>query len=187
MRCQQQAVLQRAVFENGPSQHSPQIVARRTSGGPKVVLRRKALAYITCGVRLLVFEHVDFPEAGIQVPAGTIEPGEEPAAAALREAFEETGLARLQLVDFLGARRRDMSDVGLPEIHERHFFHLQYDGAAPASWQHDECHASDASGPIRFRLYWTPLPDGVPELIAGHGDLLPMLIDRLTRVGQKIW
>jgi len=49
---------------------------------------QKVLAYVTWGDKLLVFSHPDFPEAGIQVPAGTIEPGEEPEAAVLREAFE---------------------------------------------------------------------------------------------------
>ena len=39
-------------------------------------LVEKAFAYITRDDELLVFRHVDSPEAGIQVPAGTIEPGE---------------------------------------------------------------------------------------------------------------
>lgn len=47
-------------------------------------IRRKAFAYITHQQRLLVFEHPDSPEAGIQVPAGSIEPGETPQAGTLR-------------------------------------------------------------------------------------------------------
>ena len=46
----------------------------------------KVLAYVTRlrngDVELLVFDHRDAPEAGIQVPAGTIEPGESPDVAA---------------------------------------------------------------------------------------------------------
>lgn len=45
---------------------------------------RKAFAYITQGNSLLIFEHEDAPEAGIQVPAGSIEAGETPEEAALR-------------------------------------------------------------------------------------------------------
>jgi 8-oxo-dGTP pyrophosphatase MutT (NUDIX family) len=43
------------------------------------------------GPELLVFEHTDVP-AGVQVPAGTVEPGEDVRAAALRELVEETGI-----------------------------------------------------------------------------------------------
>jgi 8-oxo-dGTP pyrophosphatase MutT (NUDIX family) len=59
------------------------------------------------GAELLLFQH---PHAGIQVPAGTIEPGEEPQAAALREAAEETGLTAFAAVRPLGYR-----DEVLPE------------------------------------------------------------------------
>lgn len=52
------------------------------------------------GIELLLFEH---PYAGLQIPAGTVEAGEAPHAAALREAAEETGLADLHLVAVLGA------------------------------------------------------------------------------------
>ena len=48
---------------------------------------------------LLLFEH---PAAGIQIPAGTVEVGETPAAAALREAAEETGLTDLTIRQYLG-------------------------------------------------------------------------------------
>jgi ADP-ribose pyrophosphatase YjhB (NUDIX family) len=43
------------------------------------------------GPELLVFEHADEP-AGVQVPAGTVEPGEDVRAAAIRELHEETGV-----------------------------------------------------------------------------------------------
>ena len=59
---------------------------------PVPVIVEKAVCYITRDRRILVFEHPGAPDAGIQVPAGTIEPGEDPARAALREAAEESGL-----------------------------------------------------------------------------------------------
>ena len=62
----------------------------------------KVYTYITQGKRLLVFRHVDFPAAGIQIPGGTIEYGESPEAAALREAGEETGLQDLVVNGYLG-------------------------------------------------------------------------------------
>lgn len=51
------------------------------------------------GPELCVFEH---PSAGIQLPAGTLEVGEDPLAGALREAFEETGLDGLRVESELG-------------------------------------------------------------------------------------
>lgn len=59
------------------------------------------------GPELLLFQH---PFAGIQLPAGTIEPGEAPATAAFREATEETGLARFASITALGFRDEALSD-----------------------------------------------------------------------------
>ncbi|WP_240203208.1 NUDIX domain-containing protein [Streptomyces actuosus] len=44
-----------------------------------------------CGTELLVFEHRDHADAGVQVPAGGVEAGELLGRAALREVEEETG------------------------------------------------------------------------------------------------
>ncbi len=144
------------------------------------VLKHKVFAYITHGRRLLVFRHPESPEAGIQVPAGTVQPGEDLEAAVLRVATEETWRTDLVLVRFLGEEVRDRSDVGRDEIHHRHFYHLRCTGDPPATWRHWETDPSDGSpGPIPFDFFWAPLPDGVPELIAGHGKLLPQLLASL--------
>ena len=55
-------------------------------------LREKVLCFVVPGNQLLVFDHADHPEAGVQVPAGGVEAGEVPAQAAVRELFEESGL-----------------------------------------------------------------------------------------------
>jgi thiosulfate/3-mercaptopyruvate sulfurtransferase len=66
--------------------------AEATDPTPNV---RKAFAYITRSsvqeMELLVFAHTD-PELGIQVPKGTVEAGETPAEAALREGLRRDGL-----------------------------------------------------------------------------------------------
>src|SRR6266540_2571392 len=96
--------------------------------GPPV-LKRKGFAYITHrgarGIRLLIFSHPRAPEAGLQVPAGSLDEGETPEAGALREAHEETGLADLEVVGFLGEQLRDARAVGKNELHHRYFFHLR--------------------------------------------------------------
>ena len=123
-----------------------------------------------------MFRQVDFPEAGIQVPAGTVMPNEELTAAVLREAHEETGLERLVVKSYLGEQLRNMQDFGKAEVHQRHFFHLSCEGTTPTQWQHDENHAGDGDGaPIRFEFFWAKIPDQIPELIGDHDVMVPRL------------
>ena len=86
--------------------------------------RHRAYAYITNGSRLLLFIQPEAPEAGIQVPAGTIEPGENLQDAVIREAKEEMGLTELRCERFLAQDTRDMRDCGRDELQYRWFFHL---------------------------------------------------------------
>ena len=101
----------------------------------------KALAYILNGERLLVLRPIDQPyeQTGIQVPGGTVQPGETPAQAVLREACEETGLTDLALIRSLGRIRYDISPLR-PEIQRRHFFHLATNGPVPERWNSAEQH-----------------------------------------------
>lgn len=153
------------------------------------VLKRKAFAYVThhhpvYGERLLVFSHPNAPEAGIQVPAGTLRPDESPEAGALREAREETGLTDLEVVGFLGERTFDLAPFGRDEVHQRFFFHVRYRGDPPEVWRNHEPDPDTGGDDLPlFELFWASLPDGVPELIADHGVMLPALIDRLHAEG----
>lgn len=54
---------------------------------------------------LLLFEH---PTAGIQIPAGTVDPEEDPTDAVMREALEETGLESLHFLCKIGESREDL-------------------------------------------------------------------------------
>ena len=140
----------------------------------------KVFAYITRQNKLLIFRHTDFPEAGLQVPAGTVLTDEDYATAVLREAQEETGLSQLTIRSYLGEQIRNMHDVGKDEVHHRHFFHLLCGGDPPDRWQHDETSPSDGGvAPIHFEFFWAVLPDDIPELIADHGIMLPRLVERM--------
>jgi len=144
---------------------------------------RKAYAYITRGSQLLIFSHPDFPDAGLQVPGGTVQPDEAPSETVLREAHEETGLTQLRLGAFLGEQQRDLSDFGKAEIHHRYFYHVWCEEDTPAAWQHDETDPSDDPiyhVPIRLAFFWVALPDGVPPLIADHDALVPALCKHLS-------
>lgn len=139
-------------------------------------IKHKVLAYITNQGRLLVFRHLDSPEAGIQVPGGTVEPNEDFATAVLREAQEETGLSDFVIEAYLGEQIRSMADVNSDEVHHRHFYHLRHEGNPSSQWQHDENDPSDSSpSPIRLEFFWARLPDQIPELICDQGIMLPRL------------
>jgi len=116
----------------------------------------KVLAYVTQGEQLLVFRQPLFPELGVQVPGGSVEPGEALQAAVLREAREETGLDALELGAYLGSATYELK-VDTGPAHLRHFFHLIHDGAAPPRWQHREAEPGSRGVPNRFELWWEPL------------------------------
>lgn len=142
-------------------------------------LVQKVFAYITHEGRLLVFDHVDFPEDAPQVPAGKRSEDEDPGDAVLREAWEETGLDGLTIASFLG--EIDFSWPGDDRVFRRRFYHLVCPDSPGERWQHYEAHPSEgAPDPILFELYWVDLPDGVPELAPGHDPFLQQLIARMN-------
>jgi hypothetical protein len=69
-----------------------------------MIQKHKVAAYITQADWLLVFSEPAYPAAGTQIPGGTIQPGEDPDSAVLREAEEETGLTGLRIRRYLGTR-----------------------------------------------------------------------------------
>jgi 8-oxo-dGTP diphosphatase len=145
----------------------------------------KVVAYITHGDRLLVFRHTEHPEAGIQVPGGTMEPGESPDEAVLREAQEETGLDALEIRAFLGVQETDLARVGLEGLGYRYVYHLELRGGAPESWLHYESTPSDGTpGPIEFEFFWVQFPDEVPELAGDQGAFLGRLEVNLRQASE---
>lgn len=144
-------------------------------------IKRKALAYITHGSRLLVFRQPDFPAAGLQVPGGSMRDDERPEDAVLREAFEETGLLDLTLGAFLGDARHDYSLFGQDEIHHRFYYHLVAGGEVPDLWQHTERDPSEGDyESVLFELFWVDLPNGVPSLIRYRDE---KILDLLLELG----
>lgn len=138
----------------------------------------KVVAYIIRDGRLLVFTHADHEsplQAGLQVPAGTVRPGELPRAAVLREAFEETDLSGLRIERFLGVAEYDARPYRT-EIHVRHFFHLSVDApSVPERWTAYE-YGDGAGKPIRFEVFWIPL-EQAHVVSAGQAALLGRVFD----------
>jgi ADP-ribose pyrophosphatase YjhB (NUDIX family) len=116
---------------------------------------------------LLVFDHRDHPAAGTQVPAGTVDDGEEPSASVVREVFEETGV-RTRVVRELG-----VVDAVAPrgELRRNHFFELATDETRGA-WEHI-VHGKGGDRGLVFLCRFVPL-EPLPDLIA-DADLLGSL------------
>jgi|MDSZ01.2.fsa_nt_gb 8-oxo-dGTP pyrophosphatase MutT (NUDIX family) len=106
---------------------------------------------------LLVFRHPN-PEAGVQVPKGTIDPAEGPGEAVLRELEEESGLTIEDLGRVRMLRADRWRDPARPEDPWtiRHFFTIETNEQRQR-WQHVVTGAGLDQGMV-FEYYWVPLP-----------------------------
>jgi 8-oxo-dGTP pyrophosphatase MutT (NUDIX family) len=143
-------------------------------------MRHKVLAFITrhppTQRQVLVFAHRDYPQAGLQVPAGTVEDAEPIDRALWREIHEESGLqaAQLRLV-------RQLTEF--PETGGRRYWHLyQLEAvtALPDQWLHT-VQGKGADQGLVFRYYWINLADA-PRLITRMGHWAA-LIDPSEKAG----
>ncbi|MBW9245813.1 MULTISPECIES: NUDIX hydrolase [Pseudomonas] len=94
--------------------------------------------------KILLFRH---PHAGVQLVKGTIEKGETPARAALRELSEESGISSATIKDDLGCwKSGHHSQIWSFQL-------LQMAGPLPEQWLHQ---TTDDHGHI-FEFFWASL------------------------------
>lgn len=124
---------------------------------------QRATAFVTdLRGRLLVFEHVDVPSAGTQVPAGGIHIGESAQDAVFRELAEESGIASAVLVRKLGESWHMAQGGTVPpgleeQIH--HAFHLHLaTHVSEEGWEWDE-RSGGHDVEHRFALRWVALEE----------------------------
>jgi putative (di)nucleoside polyphosphate hydrolase len=112
----------------------------------------KACAYVTRNdAEVLTFRGPGHD--GLQIPKGTVEPGERPREALCREVVEESGLATFASVDHLATdvwrRRADKRYV-------RHFYHVRVHEPRDR-WTHTVTGSGEERG-AEFAFSWNPLP-----------------------------
>ena len=118
-----------------------------------------------------MFRH---PRRGCQLVKGTIEPGESPAQAALRELFEETGIADARVVEDLGLWRPDEG----PQLWS--FQRCQPAQALPDTWSH---HCTDTED-HRFELFWHLLAQEPRDTFPVFVRAIASVRARLREVGR---
>jgi 8-oxo-dGTP pyrophosphatase MutT (NUDIX family) len=125
---------------------------------------QKAVVYITKGDQLYVFRH-EHPEPGIQVPKGSIQAGETPLVAAIRETYEESGL-QVEQMYFLGDV--ELSD-GVWHNERWHVFWAEAPQETPDTFLHRVTGNGEDSEQT-FSYFLTPL--SAPQLDWNMGVLL---------------
>lgn len=140
-------------------------------------LKRKVLAYITKGENaereILVFEHKDFPEAGLQVPGGTIEKDELLIDALYREIEEETGINREELELKGKVNKTNYFPEHKNVVYERNIFHLKFIGEVHSRWEYRVNGGGKDDGMI-FCHRWVPI-NKLPELAADQDQAIEFI------------
>ncbi|MFZ5815031.1 MAG: NUDIX hydrolase [Bacillota bacterium] len=127
-------------------------------------------------LQVMVFDHDRslYPDAGTQVPGGSVEPGESLEEAVVREVFEESGVTAT-VVRELGS-----DELPVPEsqqLQERHFFLLQTDLPLPDQWVHIVSDGVEDKG-MRFHYFWMEVREAAPLLAGNQGCCLPALFPK---------
>ncbi|WP_130917442.1 NUDIX hydrolase [Nocardia cyriacigeorgica] len=137
---------------------------------PRIRVAAYVIRYRTTP-QLLVFDHVGLPEAGTQIPAGGVHPGEALDTAVLREVAEETGLTNVSIADRIAVDDHPHPLTNLPR--RTTFYHLHAEPDTADAWLH-QVHGEGADHGLTFACRFVPLP--LEEPLADNQDRwLPLL------------
>lgn len=141
-----------------------------------VIRRQRVAIYVVRtsdnGLELLVFDHVDAPEAGTQIPAGGIDSGEELVNATIREVREETGLEDIREIEILGTQDLLHPEVGVPRFTT---FLRATTNTVQSGWDHRVFGEGDDSG-MNFRCYFVPIEVAQDVLHWEQAEFLDRLV-----------
>jgi 8-oxo-dGTP pyrophosphatase MutT (NUDIX family) len=134
---------------------------------------------------VLAFRH---PLAGVQLPKGTVEPGEDPAAAALRELHEESGLELEAAPLAIGRWERQLDgrfgEEPGGDLHVWHLFLIETREALPEHWTHRAEGSAEEDG-LEFAFHWLPVDAALrARLHPVFGATVALLFAHLNRLGD---
>ena len=117
---------------------------------------------------VLVFEHTH-TDAGLQIPKGTIDDGENPVDAAVRELDEECGVVDVQSVTPL--ETDEWFYEKRARLFRRHFYHVETTEERDR-WRHTVTGGGEDDGFV-FECYWHPIE--AVSLVADMDDYLELV------------
>jgi 8-oxo-dGTP diphosphatase len=149
-----------------------------SGGNPDYPLAEKVVAFILRGkglnTELLVFEHdKKWSEAGMQIPAGTVDRGESIELAAIREAEEESGLVDLRIVKKIDEYTLFRNTH--KQFNRRHVYWMETNDTRD-SWSHCVTGQGIDQG-MNFHFYWMPLADAELRLAGSFGTSIRKIDD----------
>lgn len=140
-----------------------------------MLYKKKVYAYITREkegiMQLLVFTHRNMPEAGIQVPGGTVDEGEKLEIALLREVMEGSGLRHLCIERFIDDYIIYVKEK--QEYQKCHFFHMSLLTDVKDTWEHIVSAGEEDEG-LTFCYKWIDITK-CPMLAGKQGEFVHLL------------
>lgn len=127
---------------------------------PSATIPKACACLVDARGRLLVFRH---PEDGnMQLPKGTIEPGEAPELAVRRELLEESGIDFTGELESLGTLDRECEAGVEGNTHRHpqlwHLFLMRAEGALPETFEHTATGSPEEEGLV-FLFSWLEADD----------------------------